>query len=87
MNLSNLKKAIKDFIYGYTVVGPLHTIREQVLLMDITFMTVTYGDMLGLPFTPPIYKYKLLPHFLPLIQIWKKTMLKEKDITEKMRES
>jgi len=90
VNFSDLKlrmrKALHDFIYGAFIFGPLRTVREQIISMDLAFMTMIYGDMLGLPVVSPMYKYKLLPYFLPLIETWKKSMLKESDITEKIRE-
>jgi hypothetical protein len=91
MNFSDIKatlrKAAHDFVYGFVVLGPLRVIREQIRSMDLAFLTITFGDMLGLPVFPTIYKYRLLPYFFPLIEIWKKRVLKEREITEKMHGS
>ncbi len=83
---NRLKKAFSDFIYGFTAHGHVEVLRKQIIAHDFTFMTLLYGDMLGIPTLPPIYKYKLLPHFLPLIELWKKETLKEKDFFEKVSE-
>lgn len=91
MNFSDIKatlrKAVRDFVYGFVVLGPLRVIRKQTRAIDLAFLTITFGDMLGLPVFPPIYKYRLLPYFFPLIEIWKKRVLKEREIIEKMHGS
>lgn len=91
MDLSNLKaelkKAAHDFVYGFAIVGPSRILKKQIRFLDFAFLGVTLGDMLGLPVFPPIYKYRLLPHFLPLIDVWKKSILKEKEVTWKMLET
>jgi hypothetical protein len=88
MDFSNLKvtlrRAIREFVYGFVVLSPLRAVREQILSIDLAFLTITFGDMLGLPVFPSIYRYRLLPHFFPLIETWKKQVLKEKEITEKL---
>ena len=84
---SRLKKALSDFIYGFTVHGHVEVIRKQIMTHNFTFMTLLYGDMLGLPLLPPIYKYKLLPYFFPFIELWKREILKDKDFFEKVSES
>ena len=84
---NRLKKALSEFIYGFTVHGHVEVIKKQIMLHDLTFMSLLYGDMLGIQLMPPIYKLRLLPHFFPLIELWKKEVLKEKEFFEKVAES
>ena len=49
-------------------------------------MTITLGDMLGIPLMPPIYKLRLLPLWYPRIEYWKKHVLMEKSALEKLKE-
>jgi hypothetical protein len=45
-------------------------------------MLVTFGDLAGLPLLPPYYAMRLLPYIIPQINTWKRSVLKEKDITD-----
>ena len=91
MNFSDLtarlKKTVHDLVYGFVVLSPLLTIRKERTSLDFTFMTLFFGDILGLPLLAPVYKYKMLPYFFPMMQSWKENIMKEKDVTEKMGES
>lgn len=84
---NRLKKALSDFIYGFAVHSHVEVIKKQIMLHDFTFMSLLYGDMLGLPLMSPIHRLRLLPHFFPLIKLWKKEVLKEKEFFEKVAES
>lgn len=53
--------------------------------LDLMFITLLYGDMLGIPLISPIYKLNLLVLYYPLIEKWKLEIVKDKDITDKMR--
>jgi len=75
---------LRDFIYGFFVLEPVRTIRKIKFKEDSTLMIVALGDMLGIPITPPIYKYRLLAYWIPIIDSWKREMLREKDIVEKI---
>jgi len=37
---------------------------------------------LGLPLLPPYYSMRLLPYILPSIEKWKRSILREKDLTD-----
>jgi hypothetical protein len=49
------------------------------------FITLLYGDMLGIPTVSPMYKLNLLVYYYPLIEKWRLEIVKDKDITDKMR--
>jgi hypothetical protein len=50
--------------------------------LDCLFMLMVFGDLLGLPLLPPYYSMRLLPYILPSIEKWKRSILREKDLTD-----
>jgi hypothetical protein len=46
------------------------------------FVLITFGDLLGVPILPPYYSLRLLPYVVPLIQGWRMSMLRERDLTD-----
>jgi len=51
--------------------------------VEQAIMLASMGDMLGLPVVC-YYRLRLLPYWIHKIQIWKTTVLREKDITERI---
>jgi len=37
---------------------------------------------MGLPILPPYYSMKLLPYIIPSVKKWKRSLLREKDLTD-----
>jgi hypothetical protein len=60
-----------------------HAMRTRAS-MEHLFILITMGDMLGVPILPPYYSMRLLPYVVPQISTWKRSMLREKDITDAM---
>ncbi len=81
-----LKEHLKDFFFGFAVLPHLRTVVKMRFEEDMFMMTLTIGDMIGLPIMPPVYKLSLLPYWLPLIRRWKKELLGEKGALEKIEE-
>lgn len=50
--------------------------------MEHLFILITMGDLLGVPILPPYYSLRLLPYVVPQISTWKRSMLREKDLTD-----
>ena len=59
------------------------TFADMIRYNTYAIMTCALGDMLGYP-TSCLYKLRLLPLVLTRIDAWKKFMLKERDLTEKL---
>jgi len=85
MNISGFIHSLKEFAYGLFVLDPLLTMVKMRYHLDLMFITLLYGDMLGIPLISPIYKLNLLIFYYPLIERWKLEIVKDKDITDKMR--
>jgi hypothetical protein len=41
-----------------------------------------FGDLVGLPLLPPYYSMRLLPYIIPSLETWKRSVLREKDLTD-----
>ena len=46
------------------------------------FVLITFGDIVGLPILPPYYTLRLLPFIVPAINRWKRSLLRERDLTD-----
>ena len=50
--------------------------------MEHLFILITMGDLLGIPILPPYYSLRLLPYVMPNITGWRRSMLRERDLTD-----
>ncbi len=77
-----LRSALRDFFYG--MVG-LEFERHEVEMrasLEMIFMAVTFGDLLGLPVIPPLYSLRLLPYVVPNISTWKRRAMREREFSD-----
>ena len=80
----SLPRTLREVMYGFTI-HELHVeLRKERGHLDQLFMLVVFGDLVGLPLLPPYYSMRLLPHILPTVNAWKRSILREKDITDIM---
>lgn len=80
--LGAFRQAAGEILYGMTVHElDLELRRERRALEDLLLIAM-FGDMLGLPFFPPYFSLRLLPHVVPSLELWKRSLLREKDLTE-----
>lgn len=80
--IDRLKKGLKDFLFGAAYLEIEQTARHEKLARLDLILLLSFGDILGVPVSPPYYSLRLLPYFYPALAPWKKRMLKEKDLTE-----
>lgn len=79
---SEVVKAIKGVVYGMAAHGMVtYALRTRMYLENL-FTLITMGDMLGIPILPPYYTLRLLPYAMPYIKTWKRTLLRERDVTD-----
>jgi hypothetical protein len=50
--------------------------------LEHLFVLISFGDLLGVPVLPPYYSMRLLPFVVPLINNWKRRMLRERDLMD-----
>jgi len=77
-----LPKVLREIMYGMTVHEMDLELRRERGDLDHLFMLVVFGDLVGLPVLPPYYSMRLLPYILPSIETWKRSLLREKDLTD-----
>lgn len=52
--------------------------------MERLFFLTVFGDHLGIPVMRPYYSLRLLPNVVPRIRPWMHSLLRERDLTDKM---
>jgi hypothetical protein len=82
MMLRGYLKVLKEIMYGFTIHEMDLEFRKERGSLDHLFMLVVFGDLVGLPLLPPYYSMRLLPYIVPSIEKWKRTILREKDLTD-----
>jgi hypothetical protein len=45
-------------------------------------MLLIYGDVVGMPLLSPYYSMRLLPYIIPSIRTWKRSLLRQRDLTD-----
>ena len=80
--LRALVHALGEMIYGATIYEMVRDLRQERAKVEHLFVLMVFGDLLGVPVLPPYYSLRLLPFVVPLIETWKRTMLRERDLTD-----
>jgi len=79
-------QAVREFMYGMVSYDPTREARRARAQMEHLLILVTMGDLLGVPIVSPYYSLRLLPYVMPQIPGWKHRMLREKDLTETLKQ-
>ena len=77
-----LPKIIREIMYGMTIHEMDLELKRERGYLDHLFMMVVFGDLVGLPLLPPYYSMRLLPYIIPSIKKWKRSLLRERDLTD-----
>lgn len=77
-----IREWVSGFLYGMLFYELERALRRQRADVENLFALVLYGDMLGVPILPPYYALRLLPYVVPSINLWKRRMLRERDLTD-----
>lgn len=75
-------KVIRQVLYGFTGYELNRELQKEKGYINNLFILVIFGDLTGLPLLPPYYAMRLLPYIIPQINTWKRSVLKERDITD-----
>lgn len=75
-------RSIRDILYGMTVYDWVREFEKQRGELERFFVLVVFGDMLGIPILPPYYALRLLPFAVPRLECWKRSILRERDLTD-----
>ncbi len=80
--LQRAKRTLLEIFYGMTVYDWVREFEKQRGELERFFVLVVFGDMLGIPILPPYYALRLLPFAVPQIETWKRSVLRERDLTD-----
>jgi hypothetical protein len=75
-------RAIGDFIYGATIYEMVRDLKKERASLEHLFILIVFGDILGIPVLPPYYTLRLLPYVVPNMSTWRRSMLRERDLTD-----
>ena len=77
-----LTRALSEILYGLAIHEHVRTLSRQRGSLEHLFVLISFGDLLGLPVLPPYYSMRLLPFIVPLINNWRRRMLRERDLMD-----
>lgn len=78
------RETLRGIFYGMTVHELDLEIRKEKSQINNIFMLIVFGDLVGLPLLPPYYSMRLLPFIIPHIETWKRSILRERDISDRI---
>ncbi len=81
-NIGRALETVRQVIYGMTLYGWAHELDKARGERERLFVLIVYGDLLGVPILPPYYTLRLLPFIVPVLATWRRSMLRERDITD-----
>lgn len=76
-------RTLREVLYGFTAYEMDVSLRKERGELNHYFTLILFGDLLGLPLLPPYYTLRLLPHLVPELERWKRSMLRERDLLDK----
>jgi hypothetical protein len=71
-----------EILYGMAIHDQVRTLAKTRGSLEHLFVLISFGDLLGVPILPPYYSLRLLPFVVPLINNWKRRMLRERDLMD-----
>ena len=78
----NAIQTLREVFYGMTLYSWVRDLEKSRAEKDRLFTLIVYGDLLGIPLLPPYYTLRLLPYMVPTMHRWKRSMLRERDMTD-----
>jgi hypothetical protein len=74
--------ALRDILYGATIYEMVRDLNKERGQIENLFILIVFGDLLGIPILPPYYTLRLLPYVVPNLAGWRRSLLREKDLTD-----
>lgn len=75
-------RGLTEILYGLAIHEQVRVLARQRGSLEHLFVLISFGDLLGLPVLPPYYSLRLLPFVVPLINNWRRRMLRERDLMD-----
>ena len=82
--IHRFNRTLVQVLYGMAVHDQVRALTRQRGTLEHLFVLISFGDLLGVPILPPYYSLRLLPFVVPLINNWKRRMLRERDLIDSM---
>ena len=76
--MKRLNRTLAEILYGMALHDQVRGTLEHL------FVLISFGDLPGVPILPPYYGLRLLPFVVPLINNWRRRMLRERDVIDSM---
>ena len=75
-------RSLREILYGMAIHDQVRTLARERGSLEHLFVLISFGDLLGVPVLPPYYSMRLLPFIVPLINNWRRRMLRERDLMD-----
>jgi hypothetical protein len=75
-------RILGEVIYGMTVYDWVRELERARHEQERLFTLIVYGDLIGVPILPPYCTLRLLPFIVPTLENWRRSMLRERDLTD-----
>ena len=82
--LDRINRTLLEVLYGMAVHDQVRALARQRGTLEHLFVLISFGDLLGVPILPPYYSLRLLPFVVPLVNNWRRRMLRERDLIDSM---
>ena len=79
--MQRVRQAAGEVLYGMTTFDWVRGLRRERSEIERLFVLLSFGDLIGLPILPPYYTLRLLPFVVPVLNRWKRSLLRERDWT------
>jgi len=80
--LEQIYDTAREIFYGMSVYEWVRECRKSRGELERVFVLIVFGDLLGVPILPPYYVLRLLPYVVPRLECWRRSMLRERDLTD-----
>lgn len=80
--LRKIGKTLQGVFFGMFFYDAVVMFRRQRADLEHLFVLISFGDLIGVPILPPYYNLRLLPFIVPLVENWRRRMLRERDLTD-----
>jgi len=77
-------QALGQILYGMAIHDQARALARERGSLEHLFVLISFGDLLGVPILPPYYSLRLLPYVVPMINAWRRRMLRERDLLDSM---
>jgi hypothetical protein len=79
-----IRRTLAEVLYGLALHEQVRALARHRGTLEHLFVLISFGDLLGVPILPPYYSLRVLPFVVPLINNWRRRMLRERDLIDSM---